>query len=143
MSPIKTLAVIALSLVANHALADWVEIGSNKAGGINNDSGVTMYYDHSKTSSLGYTKDRKKAFILQSYDKKQPLDKGVKFSSSVTRMEIDCLNQKYQFVAFFFYSEPMAKGDIVQSANEPPQNGWSYPAPNSAMETVVEKSCKR
>lgn len=143
MSLHKTIAAIALTVAASHALADWVEIGSGQKGGANNDSSVTMYYDHSKTASIGRSRDLKRALILQTYDKKQPLDKGMTFTSMVTRMEVDCQKQKYQPVAFFFYSESMGNGTIVNSISEPSySNKWEYPAPNSAMDTLVERACK-
>lgn len=142
MSPIKTLAAITISLAANHALADWVEIGSGQKGGANNSTTFTMYYDPAKTTN-GVSKDFKKVVVLQTYEKKQPLEKGISFISLATRMEVDCRNQKFQPVGFFFYSEPMAGGNIVKTVSEPSySNNWEYPAPNSAMESLVEKACK-
>lgn len=143
MSLFKTVTVIALTVAATHALADWVEIGGGQKGGANNSTSFTMYYDPAKTTN-GVSKDFKKIVVLQTYEKKQPLEKGISFISMATRMDVDCPNQKFQPVGFFFYSEPMAGGNIVKTISEPSyNNNWEYPAPNSAMETLIEKACKR
>lgn len=139
----KTLPALALAIASSHVFADWVEIGSGVTKDARSDSSVTIYYDHARTKSINRTGSLKMVFTLQSFGKNQTID-GVTSASYIGRMEVDCQNQKFQPVAFFFYSEPMANGNIVKSVSEPSYaNKWEYPAPNSVMEEVISQACKR
>lgn len=116
------------------AYADWIELGGGK--------GSYLYLDHTKTASIDSTS--KRAVILLSYDSKQQPPKGTPYQSSVSRIEADCRNLKFRFVANFYYSEQMGKGDLTLSSTIPPhEQEWIYPAPNSAIETALNQICSK
>ena len=51
----------------------------------------------------------------------------------------DCKAFRYKFLRFYFYKEPMGGG--VGQVEEPEEEDWQYPHPNSAQSVILKSVC--
>lgn len=134
MKKIGLLILFLLGVLPLVAHADWIELGGGK--------GSALYLDPTKTASIDSSS--KRAVILLSYEDRQQFPNGKPYQSAVSRIEADCRAFKFKFVANFYYSEQMGKGELTLSSNIPlHEQEWKYPAPNSAMETALNQICSK
>ena len=134
MKKISLIILCFLGILPIVAHADWVELGGGK--------GSTLYLDPTKTASIDSSS--KRAVILLSYEAIQKVPNGVPYQSAISRIEADCRNLKFKFVANFYYPEEMGKGDLNLSNNIPAhEQEWRYPAPNSAIENGINQICSK
>jgi hypothetical protein len=131
ISLVTSLLLCTLPIVAH---ADWIKLGGGK--------GSFLYLDPTKTASIDSI--TKRAVILLSYEDKQQVPNREPYQSSVNRIETECRAYKFRFVANFYYSEEMGKGDLTFSSNIPlHEQEWIYPAPNSAIESALNQICSK
>ena len=134
MKKINLLLLFLMSVTPILAHADWIKVG------LGNDT--SLYLESTKTAPIDSIS--KRAVTLLSFESKQQVANRNPYYSVVSRIEADCRNLRYRTVAMFYYSEPMGKGDLVDTDNIPlHEQEWKYPAPNSAMDEAINEVCKK
>ena len=134
MKKINFFFLFLISVAPMLAHADWIQVGLGK--------GTSLYLETTKTAPIDSSS--KRAVTLLSFESKQQVANRNPYFSAISRIEADCRNLRYRTVAMFYYSEPMGKGDLVDTDNIPlHQQEWKYPAPNSAMDEAINEVCKK
>jgi len=129
MSPIKTIAAIAITVAASHALAqaNWVDI-------YNSDE-FTYYID--KTSIKKVAKNMR---VWSLIDYKKPKKNGrFTANSYVSLTEYDCADEKSITLKQTMYSGNMGAGD--NSPIDLIGERWDYITPNTINESVFKAVC--
>jgi hypothetical protein len=99
-----------------------------------NDIGDTFYVDYERIRKHdGYVY----YWVLHDYLK--PI-KDTYFSSKIYRQG-DCKLFRYKGLNWSFHKEPMG-GDTGKRDNNPDKE-WTYPPPDSSIETVLKQVCNR
>ena len=60
--------------------------------------------------------------------------------SSKSYKQVDCDQFRYKELNLSVYSQPMGRGTLIRSINEPDKN-WTYPPPNSVAEFTLKTVC--
>lgn len=129
MSPIKTLAVITLTVVAFSALAEakWVDIY--------NSDDFTYYLDKASIKKVG---KNMRAWSLIDY--KKPKKNGrFTANSYVSLTEYDCADEKSITLKQTMYSGNMGNGD--NSPIDLTGEKWDYITPSTINESIFKAVC--
>jgi hypothetical protein len=54
----------------------------------------------------------------------------------------DCKLFRYKSLSYFLHNQPMGEGTPISSSNIP-DTEWTYPSPNSSIETILKSVCSR
>ena len=54
----------------------------------------------------------------------------------------DCKLFRFKYLSDSYHKQPMGKGDKTGGSNKPDKD-WSYPSPNSVVETILKSVCSR
>jgi hypothetical protein len=126
----RFLAPILLALTfsvtfSSTSFADWKELG-------NASDGDTFYVDFERIRKHeGYV------YYWYLHDYLKPDEFGD--LSAKLYIQGDCELFRFKNLSFSFHKEPMGSG--IADAQEPEKNGWVYPPPNSAAESMLKSAC--
>ena len=59
-----------------------------------------------------------------------------------TYIQGDCKLFRFKFLVRSLHVQPMGRGTPSASSNKP-QKDWTYPSPNTSVETILKKVCSR
>jgi len=113
-------------MIASPAYADWEWVSRNIAGD-------TYYVDFDRIrTNGGYV------YYWQLSDYLEPIGTGV-LSAKVYRQG-DCEMFRYKYLGTSYYKQPMGEGS--GNTDSRPDTEWTYPSPNSAVETILKRVCE-
>jgi hypothetical protein len=122
--------ILLLTLSVSSAWAEWTEIGGT-------DDGMTVYIDYATIRRTGNLVEFWRLFDLKTTQKLV----GVRFLSSKSQWQYDCLEKQEQGLAFTYFSKNMGKGVVVYSFSDPGR--WEPVAPESIGETIFNIVCDK
>lgn len=122
---------IAFSLLCCSAAADWTLLNTSKS------DGMATYIDKTSIARKG---NKVKMWYLDNYATPEVTSKGRKYFSSKGLEEYDCQSTRRQLLQYTWYSEPMGRGEIVYSKNEPSESGLEV-IPQSLAEAMLKVAC--
>ena len=125
----KKLLLVGLMMLAGSAWAEWVPVASAM------DDSTKMFIDPATIRREG---------TLRKYWKlldKKVLDKSGD-TSSRTREELDCKQERFRITSLTTFSGSMLTGDITGNYNYP-DAGWSDIPPGTMVEIVMKYVCAK
>ena len=116
-------------MFSSTSFAGWTKLGE----GVNGD---TFYVDFERIRKQGGY-----VYYWSLRDLLKP-DKWRNLSDK-TYVEGDCNKFRLKWLSLSFHKEPMGggTGDVQEPVKE--HQGWKYPSPNSAYETILKQVCSR
>jgi hypothetical protein len=119
--------LVCLMLLAGSAGAEWVLYEETQI--------ANFYYDPATISKDGSMRRR----VWQLTDLRKRHKDGE--MSRRSRIEYDCKQESYRFLAFSAHSEPMAGGTVLKTEGED-KNLWAVP-PNTVLEMILNIACAK
>lgn len=126
----KRIVIMSLLLMSTNVFAEWVAVSSNP------DEGVIAYIDLQSIQKNGH---KSTAWALFDYNKIQT-NEDVKFLSTVSRNEYDCLANTILPLDVHFYSKNMRGGSVVYSLSNIEVKPTST-VPGSMFDTYLKIAC--
>jgi hypothetical protein len=123
----KKLFLVCLMMLAGSAWAEWVVYDKDEEDG-------TFYYDPATIRKDG---NMRRVWLLRNFNQR---DKDGAMSNR-HRMEIDCKQERFKFLALSAHSEPMAGGTFLVQSGE--TNNWTAIPPNTTAETIYNIVCAK
>ena len=129
----KVILMLLLSMVGNHARAEWVTIGENKI------LAFTAYADPNTEAAI---KNGDKVKMWKMYDYKSVQEvSGYKFLSTKFQNEYDCKGAQSRILANTTYAINMGVGEAVFTQSD--IGNWQSVIPDSLDETMWKFACKK
>ena len=122
----KKLFLIGLMMLAGSAWAEWVEYAKDESD--------TFYLDPATIRKDG---NMRRVWLLRNFSQR---DKDGAMAAR-NRMEIDCKQERFRFLARSTHSEPMAGGTVLTQQNE--SNNWTSIPPNTVAELTFNLVCAK
>lgn len=122
----KKLFLACLIMLAGSAWAEWVVYGK--------DNEATGYFDPSTIRKDGNLRRVWELMDLSRRDENGEM-------SIRTRLEYDCMQERYRFLAGSTHSEPMAGGKTLRTQSE--NNVWEAIAPRTNAEKMLKIVCSK
>lgn len=127
--------VLGFVLMAGSAQAvEWSYVGETDPG----DASFVQYIDRETIRRNGNTA---RAWTLRDYARPQTKSYAT-YSSSLNLDEYDCTEQRARDLQISVFSGNMASGGVVNSADYNTEE-WSYVAPGTIGESLMEAACGR
>ena len=127
----RLLMLIVLMLSASSAWAEWTWVGEDP------DTGLTAYIDYETMRRMGNLVEFWRLVDLKTTQKLL----GVRFLSSKSQWQYDCLEEQEQGLAFTYFSKNMGKGVVVSSFSG--LGKWEPVRPRSISEYVFKIVCDK
>ena len=126
MKKLLILPVLLFSIIfSSTSFAGWTLITDDTAG---ND----YYIDFAKIKKIdGYYSYRWLVDLLK------PDNEGD--ASYISYTQVDCKFSRNMTLSEFYYTQPMGEGRLTTNKNTNPE--WTYPAPGSMTESMLEEVC--
>ena len=121
--------LLLLTLSVGSAWAEWTEIGGT-------DDGMTVYIDYATIRRTGNLVEFWRLIDLKTTQKLV----GIRFLSSKSQWQYDCLEKQEQGLAFTYFSKNMGKGVVVHSRDA---LAWEPVSPESIGETIFNIVCDK
>lgn len=128
----KLILILLFSTVmfSSSSYAEWTKV----VGSENGDIIATIYVDFERIRKHdGYV------YWWELYDYLKPPSTG-ELSGKIYNQG-DCKLFRYKYLSASFHKEPMGVG--TGDTGNVPDEGWTYPPPNSPSETVLQSVCNR
>lgn len=116
--------LMCLAAVATPAAAEWTPIGENTGG--------DQYFIDLATLKKG---TRPRAWFMTNYPERS---KNGVISNTALR-EVDCREEKIRILAGRLYTEPMGRGTLSGSFDQPGE--WGYVTPNTMEAAIARIMC--
>lgn len=123
----KKLFLVCLLMLAGSAWAEWVVYSKTEEDG-------TFYLDPATIRKDG---NMRRVWLLRNFNQRNK-DGAM---SSRNRMEIDCKQERFRFLALSTHSEPMAGGTVWTQEGE--ANNWMAIPPDTTAETIFNLLCTK
>lgn len=123
---LRTIMFVMMLLIGSSVRAEWVIFHETDM--------IKLYLDHSSIRRSGNTV---KIWMLQDiYEKAQ--ENGIRSLTSLN--EFDCTEDKLRILSIYSYSEPMARGGLLNSGKA--SNEWHFLPPESSYREVANAICR-
>jgi hypothetical protein len=123
----KKLFISFLMMLACSAWAEWLLYAETQK--------ATFYYDPATISKDGSMRRR----VWQLTDLRKRHKDGE--MSRRSRIEYDCKQESYRFLAYSAHSEPMAGGTVLKTKGE--ENNLRAIPPNTVLEMILNIACAK
>lgn len=125
----KAILMLLLAVVSNSALAQLVEIGSDKT--------ITIHADPATIQRMG-----SKVIMWEVGDfKTANVSAGKTFKSMRKQQEYECKEKQIRTLRTILYSDSMGKGEVVQTDHKP--RNWEPVSPGSYGDFLWRTACKK
>jgi hypothetical protein len=130
----KALITVALLLSSQTAMSEWIEYHSSDGA-----DAVKYYLDADSIRMKGYIVE---VSGLMDFTNPRDAANGSQYMSAKSQQKFDCQNKKFTYTYIGFWSEKLAKGDEVFSADYP--TGDYYPIQEDSIgEYIFKQVCPR
>ena len=125
----KAIFMMLLAVVSSSALAQLVEIGSDKT--------ITIHADPATIQRMG-----SKVIMWEVGDfKTDNVSAGKTFKSMRKQQEYECKEKQIRTLRTILYSDSMGKGEVVQTDHKP--RNWEPVSPGSYGDFLWRTACKK
>ena len=114
-------------MFSSPSYAEWTKVGESV-------NGIKIYVDFERIIKHG-----EYAYWWQLFDYSKPTPAGS--LSGKTYNQVDCKLFRFKNLSYSSHKEPMG-GGTGDKINKPDKE-WTYPAPNSTSEGILEQVCNR
>ena len=129
MKPIILTLILVILVTPAVCFGEWIEEGSTVTGN-------TFHIDYERIREHdGHV------YFWMLMDNLKPDSEG--FMSGTMYYQVNCDLFRFKRLSMNHYKQPMGKGDIRSTENEPwvSEKKWNYPSPDSTNEALLEEAC--